>query len=449
MIKALHILLLLLSSIGSHFAVAQSIEFSQNQYHFLFTFQNESFLILDDSVYCVSGDKEGFPKVNDFVMKEFKFVSNDSLGFLKNASSGVVYSFDGNEFKRLDNSFPYKSQFISFSFIHENNLMDFGGYGLHTYKNIITYFNLNKKETELYKVNTPIPFIPIPRDRMVGQYSNGNLYIGTGHGYSYVSENPYDIDIVINDFWKFSFNTNEWEKLGEGMFSPSNPYSVMYDFNGNSLLLSTRGVHEYDIQNNILIDYPNADIDVLKTFHMSATLYDVTYNKMLDGFFMVINKQNRNAGVIFIKRTDFLGTKRVISPIYEANNTSNGVLYAIIGMLVIITILSILVYKRKKKTVADLILSMSDELQKELKSEDFKVLIKIASADPGFINYTELMDSFSNQLGYESKKKKLRLTLLFLEDYLEDKLKLESPVFKTRQNVEDKREKQVRLNSNK
>jgi hypothetical protein len=275
--------------------------------------------------------------------------------------------------------------------------MDFGGYGLHTYKNIINYFNLNKRETELFKGSTPIPLIPIPRDRMVAQYSNGNLYVGTGHGYSFERENPYGISVLINDFWKFSFNNNEWEKLGEGMFSPSNPYSVMYDFNGNSLLLSTRGVHVYDIQNNILIDYPNANIDMLRTLHMSVTLSDVTYNKMLDGFFMVINKQNRNAGVILIKKTDFLGTERVISKIYEVKNKPNGLIYAILGILfTIITGLSIFFFKRNKKTVADLILCMSDELQNELKSEDFKVLIKIASADPEFINYTELMDSFSN-----------------------------------------------------
>jgi hypothetical protein len=449
MVKTPHILLLLLSSILSHFAVAQSIEFSQNQYHFLFTFQNESFLILDDSVYCVSGEKEGFPKVNNFVMKEFKFVSNDSLGFLKNASSGVVYSFDGNEFKRLDNSFPFKSQYKSFSFIHENNLMDFGGYGLHTYKNIITYFNLNKKETELFKIKTPLPFIPSPRDRMVAQYSNGNLYVGTAHSYPNDREYPYNTSMLVNDFWKFSFSTDEWEKLGDGIFSLPNPYSPLHHYNGNTLIFSTRGIYEYDVQNNILIEYPKADLDVLRNLHMIVTLYDVTFNKALDGFFLVTNKHNRNAEVIFVKRENLLGTERVISPIYKVEEKSEAVLFGgIAGILTVIGV-SIVMYRRKKKSLAQRLLMMTSILENELKSEDFKVLIKIASANPNYVNFTDLMDSFPNHLGYESKKKKLRLTLLFLEDYLEDKLKLKSPVFQTRQNLDDRREKQIRLNSNK
>lgn len=442
-----HILLILSTSaiLLSHSGKGQLKEFSQSQYHFLFTFQNDSFLILDDSVYCVSREKDGFPQVNNFIMREYKFVANDSVGYLKNASSGVVYSFDGNEFKRLDNSFQFQSQFKSFSFIHEKNLMDFGGYGLHTFKNIITYFNLNKKETDLYRIKTPLSSIPQPRDRMLGQYSNGEIFIGAGYGYPYEIINPFDTIVLINDFWKFSFKTNEWVKLGDGNFTLPYPYSPLYYFNSNTLAVSGKGVYEFDIQNNILMKYPQADVDVLNTLNFTMYQYDITYNNALDGFFMVINKQDRKAGVIFVKREDFLGPERIVSEIYEKDEKSILVIFGIIMGITALLSFKFIFYVRKKKKLSQIILSLEKELEPELKNEDFKVLMKIALAQNEFVNYTDLMDAFPDYLGYESKKKKLRLTLITLEEYLTNKFKLKPPIFDIRKNIEDKREKQIRL----
>lgn len=118
---------------------------------------------------------------------------------------------------------------------------------------------------------------------MLAQHSKGALFIGTGNGHSYDAENRYCNSFLIHDFWKFSFTTNEWEKLGDGIFHPI------------------------------------------------------------------------------------------------------------------------------------------------------------------ILHYTELMDAYSDHLGCESKKKKIRMNLIFLVNYLEHKLKLNSPIFKTRKNNEDKREKQVKL----
>jgi len=420
-------------------------EFSQNQYHFLFSYKSDSYLTLDDSIYCVSGAKEGFPRVNDFAMKEFKFVANDSIGFLKNASSGVVYSFDGTDFIRLDNSFPFKSQYSSFSFIHDNKLMDFGGYGLFTFKNILTYFSLNKKETELYRVKTPISEMPSPRHIIIAQYVGGDLYMGAGLGYPLDKEYPFNEKVILNDYWKFSFNSEEWERLGEGVSGLPSLYSPLHQYNGNTLLISDVGLYEYDIQNNLLINYPKADTDILNTLNVNRTLIDITYNTTLEGFFMVINKQDRNAGVIFVKRDELLGTEKVITKIYEVKETFNAMLLLGSFGFLFFAVTAGIVYNRKKKPIANLLLSMEEELESELKKEDFIVLMKIASANPEYVNYTDLVDAYPDYLGYESKKKKLRLSLVFLEGYLEQKLKIKSPVFKIRKNIEDKREKQVKL----
>ena len=52
---------------------------------------------------------------------------------------------------------------------------------------------------------------------------------------------------------------------------------------------------------------------------------------------------------------------------------------------------------------------------------------------------------FPEYLGYESKKKKIRQSIITIEEYLNQKFKISTPVFTYRKNIEDRREKQIRI----
>ena len=86
-----------------------------------------------------------------------------------------------------------------------------------------------------------------------------------------------------------------------------------------------------------------------------------------------------------------------------------------------------------------------DVLKIELKNEDFMLLKKITDSHPDYINYSELLDLFPEYLGYESKKKKIRQSIINIEEYLSQKTKIKMPIFIYRKNIEDKREKQIRI----
>jgi hypothetical protein len=86
-----------------------------------------------------------------------------------------------------------------------------------------------------------------------------------------------------------------------------------------------------------------------------------------------------------------------------------------------------------------------DILKIELKNEDFLVLKKIIDSHPHYINYSELLDLFPEYLGYESKKKKIRQSIINLEEHLSQKIKVKMPIFIYRKNIEDKREKQIKI----
>ena len=424
-------------------AIGQIVKIPQNGNHFLFTYKNESYLIENEFIYNLTATKNLKPMLHGLVMKEYKFVSDGNVGYMKNASSGIVYSFDGNKFNRLDNSFDFKSQFRSFSFLHKNIIYDFGGYGLHSFKNFITYFNTAKKGTELYSQQSPVNESPISRDRMIAQYEENNLFIGPGHGININIENPYENSGFINDFWKFSFLTKTWKKLGEGLINAEYPYDVIYDYNDHSLLISTKGIYEFDIKNNTLISYPNANIDIVKSLNKNNTLASITYNKAKAGFYLIIDNSMASSEVLFVSKHDFLGTKKLYSKLY--NEPISNWLYFLLLLIILIIISIVINLNKRKKSVAKIIISKIDILSIELKTDDFKVLKKIIDAHPEFINYSELLDLFPDYLGYESKKKKIRQSIINLEEYLSQKMKIKTPIFIYRKNIEDKREKQIRI----
>jgi len=436
-------ILLFCSLLQINFALGQIKSAPKDDIHFLFTFKNDTYLIDNVFVYNLTSLKKVKPKQHNLVMEEFNFVSNGSIGYLKNASTGIVYSFDGINFKRMDNSFDFKSQFRSFSFMHNNIIFDFGGYGLHSFKNILTYFNFAKKETELFNQVSTINDSPISRDRMIAQYEESTLFIGPGHGIIIDKENPYENASFINDYWKFSFQDKKWQKLGEGKINANYPYDVVYNFNKHSLLISDKGIYEINIKDNALISYPNANIDIVKSLNKNNTLSSITYNKAKDGFYIIIDNSMNSTQVLFVKRVDFLGSNKIVSKLYIKSKSNWIYLNFLIATFIIIFFL-IYIFK-SKKTSHKIINSKIDILSIELKNEDFKVLKKIMDSHPHYINYSELLDLFPEYLGYESKKKKIRQSIINIEEYLSQKIKMKMPIFIYRKNIEDKREKQIRI----
>ena len=76
----------------------------------LFSFQENSFLISGDSIYTVSDDPWTV-KAHGLENLTYNFVSHGDIAYLVNSSNGVVYSFEEQVFKRLDQSTPFLSQY--------------------------------------------------------------------------------------------------------------------------------------------------------------------------------------------------------------------------------------------------------------------------------------------------------------------------------------------------
>ena len=86
--KYIHIIFLIL--VFSENITAQGKLLEKQGNHFLFTYKNSTYLIENDSIFNISGFQEGFPKLHGLVMNEYKFIETPKMGYMKNASSGIV-----------------------------------------------------------------------------------------------------------------------------------------------------------------------------------------------------------------------------------------------------------------------------------------------------------------------------------------------------------------------
>jgi len=136
---------------------------------------------------------------------EFQLVGD----FLVHNSGGLVYDLKENPIRRLDKSFDHRMQYGSHTFIHQDTIFKFGGYGFFQSRNFFTYFSESIKEWEIYPINGSV--IPKGTHGFTAIYKNGEYYIFRG-------QIPNEFDPRKSEFndhlYHFSFKNKSWEVLG-------------------------------------------------------------------------------------------------------------------------------------------------------------------------------------------------------------------------------------------
>lgn len=408
---------------------------------FLFTYKGQSYLISGDSIYSNQIKTDWISKKHNLVINDFAFISDKNKGYLMHNSGGIIYQFDGVNFNRIDESFEFNTQYQSFPFLYKGSIYNYGGYGLFTFKNILTYFNESKKETELITTTTSVSKSPFGRKKMFGQIIGNELFIGSGYGYDNNKKNGTKKAIVLDDYWKFNLTTKEWDLLGVGKsFTEDDNYTVIYDFNGTNLLLTKDMVCTIDIKENKVEYYDNANIDFIKSLKKEISRTYITYNKSKGGFYLILDKPNLGNKLLFITTNDFLGKSTRFETLYSVED--NSIFYYLLGGLFF---LIASVFIMNKKTNFKKISSKRKEIEQILNEEENQIFNLIYNKYPDYIPFPELMDVFESHLSYESRKKKLRSSLYQIEDKIMGVLKSKNKVFIERKNKEDLRIKEIKI----
>lgn len=126
--------------------------------------------------------------------------------YLVHQGCGPVLEFRNDSIVRIDHSFLQKNQYYPIPFTYNNEIYLFGGYGLFTFKNIITRYNFKSGEWD--QVQTKGALIPEPRCDAYSVKNGNTLYVFGGTTYNNTDVNR--AKSVQPQIWKLHLPTMTW-----------------------------------------------------------------------------------------------------------------------------------------------------------------------------------------------------------------------------------------------
>jgi hypothetical protein len=192
----------------------QNLEFEENCVLFQDSKTNLPVLILKDSIQY-KGNPQVKTKYNhtSYPGKLIHYVSYAIKGktFLVQDGSGPVLEYRNDSIVACNKTPLFQNQCGSAKFVFKDELYLFGGYGLFTYKNIITKYDAKNKDWT--QVQTFGDETPSPRTRFYSYVVDENLYVFGGDEENPVNfANPKKCD---NTIWKLHLPTMHWHKMGK------------------------------------------------------------------------------------------------------------------------------------------------------------------------------------------------------------------------------------------
>ena len=250
-----------LSFSQSNFTVPDSINYfvfskgASNQIKLITPFGN---LVLEDSVFIYEKFKDlNFSKqINDIGRPlnntEYRsIVLNEKLHLFHNGGGVVFEEFEGS-FRRVDNSTLHLNQASGFYFEIDNRLHLYGGYGLWTHKEYITFYDPTVKQWDINYHNSN--YVPTARWKAIGDFTDDKLYVLGGRtGDSNIDLN---VDFDLNDVFSYDFNIALYKNLGRINSLLEKTYSnfALPKYKSSLILATPEKITMIDFINNEVVE---------------------------------------------------------------------------------------------------------------------------------------------------------------------------------------------------
>ena len=374
---------------------------------------------------------------------DFNAIHRPNETILVAKGGGVLYRFKDSSFERLDKSFEHRNKFKSFDFTFDNKIHSFGGYGLFMTNSNLTFFNeLNQEWSEFFY--HPDSKIPAPRQLMFGQLEDSFLYAAGGTKKRVNEELELDYEI-LEDVWKLDLNTHFWTYLGKTNFDFSDNSENLFSaaalkvsYNSGTLAISRGEALWFDIKNNVIRKF--MDVNPILVESIARIDFNPTTN-----LFMIskLKYNSQSYRFIFMTPLELLGSSTNEYQLYQ-KDIQYG-LYILLTLFLMI-VLFFVYLKTQPKSNYSIIIKRSNNIRKALSSEDFSVLELILKEHPAAVDFPTILTFFESNLSYESRVKKLRLSIHRIDKALSIYTKSKGTVLKFRQNKNDRRIKEVFLN---
>lgn len=451
MIKHIKILFFFILVLNSRL-VAQNFQIKEDCLLFRDAKTKQSIIIVEDSIVIdLIKQKQYRLKHTSYPGKlsHYKHFNIKDKTYLVHDGCGPVLEFRNDSIVRIDKSSLHQNQCAAVSFVYNNEIFFFGGYGLFTFKNILTKFDFKTKEW--YSVQTLGDEIPSPRSAALGILIKENLYVFGGN-----EENPDDFHgfkKCNNIIWKLHLPTKKWKKVGE--YQDKLSFNNLLSINVKNKILCFDGnmnsnIFEIDLLQNSIKKYkPTLFLKILQINHNSDK-----------GELGIINNQYSNSTYNFlsIKLNDFKGklidNENFVTSSY---NTSIYLKLIIIPFTLLITAFFGIKFKNKLKQFQGLVFDKNNKTfhfkGKQIsvfEETEIRILLFLIENSNRFISLNELNKLFENNLLVENfattiKRRENKVNGLFLKLTLITGIN-ENEFLINRKNPEDRRIREVKIN---
>jgi hypothetical protein len=178
-------------------------------------------------------------------------VLNEKLHLFHNAG-GVVFEEIEGSFRRVDNSTLHLNQGNGFYFETNNRLHLYGGYGLWTHKEYITFYDPTVKQWDINYHNSD--YVPTARWKAIGDYTDNKLYVLGGRtGDSNIDIN---VDFDLDDIFSYDFNSTLYKNLGKINTNLGKTYSnfSLPKYKSSIVLTTPEKITMIDFINNEVVE---------------------------------------------------------------------------------------------------------------------------------------------------------------------------------------------------
>ena len=371
--------------------------------------------------------------------------------YLVDAGCGPVVHYQNTKFTRIDKSFLHKNQFNAIPFQKNDEIYLWGGYGLFSFKNILTKFNFKTQEWGDITQNFENEIPPVQSSKTyVKTKDKIYLFGGKTQDYKNVVKSKYLPEIV----WEFNIKTNTWKETGkhnlEKFINIKDGGKVFTFQRKNKTIILKEDLLEIDI-----------DKDRIQLFHQRnyKNLVAMVYHKTTDQISYVYKKSNgKLIGVtedFDSFKGDFLREGSFYTPIKVRNE-----LWGL--MLLVVLVVTWVIYKNQTKRNKPNLFKNKIEYNKATDEFSFnrKVLKNFSEPKKGIIkillqnqerflplnelNKAITVDSKNESWGAIKKRREILLKELQQEFSL--LLAIDrGVVFETQKNSTDRRIKEIRL----
>lgn len=337
--------------------------------------------------------------------------------FIKIDGTGKVYQIrdkknDSLFIKRLDSTFYFGYNNAAYSFIHNDTIMSFGGFGYWRYNGQLRYYSFKNREWDVTPLNQEIPA------------SKEFVYLDRNSNHLYYIQLPYS-DPVINKEYKQQFvyklDLANKSNILLGELSPEvyTKSSIGLQFlsvelpslGGELVALNGRDIYLYDFKNNEVYKLTNTAIEKTIFSNSNGFYVDLAFEQKGKLYFSRSNDPSHQLDSIPISINDFT---KLDYPLYipEKNYTF---LYIVIG-IVFISLFSFVIYRKRKRdnNIPTQEYTLSDGRENEFKAHEIDLIQKIYQTSQAGKSYS--VEDVNQALGLSKKsleiQKKIRTETL-------------------------------------